>query len=128
MSMATQTSAGEGELRKLLDKWAEGIARHQPETVAALFTADALFQGFDPAPGFGRAHVEAYYDKQPTGLTASYELISVRPLSDGIASAYARVVFNRPDTTVPVYLTVIAQRSGQSWQISHYHVSKILGG
>jgi uncharacterized protein (TIGR02246 family) len=124
--MATQASAGEGELRKLLDKWAEGIARHQPETVAALFTADA--QGFDPAPGFGRAHVEAYYDKQPTGLTASYELISVRPLSDGIALAYARVVFNRPDTAVPVYLTVIAQRSGQSWQISHYHVSKIPGG
>lgn len=126
--MATRTSAQGSEIRKLLDKWAEGIARHQPATVAALFTTDALFQGFDPAPGFGRAHVEAYYDKQPIGLTASYELLSARPLSDGIASAYARVVFDRPDGAVPVYLTVIAERSGESWQISHYHVSKILQG
>lgn len=126
--MATQTSAEEGELRKLLDRWAEGIARHQPATVAALFTTDALFQGFDPAPGFGRAYVEAYYDKQPIGLTASYELLSVRPLSDGIVSAYARVVFDRPDGVFPVYLTVVAARSGESWQISHYHVSKILEG
>jgi uncharacterized protein (TIGR02246 family) len=128
MTMAAQTSAQEGELRKLLDKWAEAIAQHQPAKVAALFTTDALFQGFDPTPRFGRVHVEAYYDKQPIGLTASYELLSVRSLSDGIVSAYARVLFHRPDGTVPVYLTVIAERPGESWQISHYHVSKILEG
>jgi hypothetical protein len=84
-------------------------------------------QGFDPVPGFGRSYVEAYYDKQPIGLMASYELLSVRPLTDGIVSAYARVRFDRPDGAVPVYLTVIAQRSRESWQISHYHVSKIKG-
>jgi len=35
-----------------------------------------------------RGYVEAYYDKQPIGLTASYELLSVRPLSDGIAGPW----------------------------------------
>jgi uncharacterized protein (TIGR02246 family) len=128
MAMATPTGTEEGELRNVLDKWAEGIARHQPTVVAALFTKDALFQGFDPAPGFGRAYVEAYYNKQPIGLTASYELLSVRPLADGIVSAFARVAFDRPDGPVLVYLTLVAERSGRSWQISHYHVSKILQG
>jgi hypothetical protein len=41
---------------------------------------------------------------------------------------FARVAFDRPDGPVPVYLTLVAERSGRSWQISHYHVSKILQG
>ena len=55
----------EREVRVLLDSWADGIARHDPVKVAALFTDDALFQGFDPAPGYGRAHISSYYQKQP---------------------------------------------------------------
>jgi hypothetical protein len=38
------------------------------------------------------------------------------------------VVFDRPDGAVPVFLTVIAERVGSEWLLSHYHVSRILGG
>lgn len=123
--MTSTTTSAEAELRTLLDQWAAGIAEHRPADVAALFTEDALFQGFDPGPGFGRAYVTGYYAKQPIGLTADYELLSTRELAPGVLSAYARVLFTRPDGGVPVHLTVIAQRGDSGWAFSHYHVSKL---
>jgi ketosteroid isomerase-like protein len=32
----------------LLDRWADGIRRRDLDQIAAQFTDDALFQGFDP--------------------------------------------------------------------------------
>lgn len=112
----------------LLDRWADAIARHDPNAAAEVFTPDALFQGFDPTPGFGRQYISAYYDKQPIGLTADYELLSVRPITGGVTVAYASVLFQRPDGPVPTYLTVVAQRDGEeTWALSHYHVSPLMG-
>ena len=113
---------------------AGAIAAHEPAVVAAQFTEDALFQGFDPQPGFGRAAVDAYYAKQPVGLTADYELLSTREPADGVALGYARVLFHRPERDVPVFMTVVAERgaagsdSPGQWLLSHYHVSKVIAG
>lgn len=120
----SETSA-EHELRSVLDQWVTGIAEHRPDDVADLFTENALFQGFDPTPGFGRDHVSRYYAKQPIGLRAAYELISAREIAPDALAGYARVLFTRPDGDVRVYLTVIAQRGNTGWALSHYHVSKI---
>jgi uncharacterized protein (TIGR02246 family) len=122
ITIATSTEA---DLRALLDQWAGGIAEHRPAEVAALFTENALFQGFDPGPGFGRDYITGYYAKQPLGLTADYELLAARELAPGVVAAYARVLFTRPDGDVPVHLTVIAQRGGSGWAFSHYHVSRL---
>ncbi|MCL1869502.1 MAG: SgcJ/EcaC family oxidoreductase [Promicromonosporaceae bacterium] len=116
--------AVEQRVRTLLDRWAAGIAERRPDDVAALFTADALFQGFDPAPGFGREAVAGYYAKQPVGLTAEYELLSVREAGDAVI-VYAHVVFHRPDGDVPVYLTAVVEQADGAWALSHYHVSRI---
>jgi ketosteroid isomerase-like protein len=112
-------------LRSILDKWADAVSRHQPDVVAELFSPDALFQGFDPVPGSGPGVVAAYYDKQPAGLSAQYELLSVRSAGSGTIVGFARVEFHRPDGIVPVYLTVVVENSPTGWRISHYHVSKI---
>jgi uncharacterized protein (TIGR02246 family) len=114
-------------IARVLDPWADGIRRHEADRVALLFTPEALFQGFDPQPGFGRAAVVAYYAKQPVGLSPDYKLVSVRGLGGGTIVAYAHVVFTRPDATeIPVYLTVITEPDGDRDLISHYHVSRIL--
>ena len=113
---------------RLLDRWAEAIAKHDPQAVAETFTSDALFQGFDPRPGYGREYISAYYEKQPIGLTAEYELLSVRPLTPAVTVAYVSVLFHRPDGPVPVYLTVVAKKDGDGpWALSHYHVSPLMG-
>ena len=119
------SESGERMLHELLDAWASRITARQPAQVAELFTEGALFQGFDPEPGFGRAVVEAYYAKQPVGLTPEYELLSAHEASDDVLVGYARVVFHRPDVDAHVYLTVVAERHGGEWLLSHYHVSKI---
>ena len=123
-----EASVAEREVRVLLDSWAEGIARHDPGKVAELFTDDALFQGFDPAPGYGRAHISSYYQKQPLGLSARYELQSVRALTPELTLAYAQVVFERPDGPVRVYLTIVAELVRGRWAIRHYHASRQVGG
>jgi uncharacterized protein (TIGR02246 family) len=124
--MTTSTFDTEQGLRALLDQWAGGIAERRPVDVAALFTEDALFQGFDSAPGFGRDYITSYYAKQPVGLTADYELLSTRELAPDVIAGYARVLFTRPDGPVPVYLTLVAQRGRDGWRVNHYHVSRLI--
>ena len=109
----------------LLDRWADGIRRRDLEHIAAQFTPDALFQGFDPEPSFGRDAVSAYYGKQPVGLTAEHTLIRTSALGDDAALGYAAVRFDRPGGPVNVYLTVVAVREEGRWLISHYHVSRV---
>lgn len=109
----------------LLDRWADGIRRRDLDQIAAQFTEDALFQGFDPEPSFGRAAVSAYYGKQPAGLTAEHTLLHTRELAPGAVLGYAAVTFHRPDRPVRVHLTVVAVEVGGQWLISHYHVSRV---
>jgi len=123
--MISEIPTAENEVRTLLDAWAAGIAERRPADVASLFTEDALFQGFDPEPGSGREYIAGYYAKQPVGLAADYELLSVREPAPGALVAYARVMFARPEGDVPVYLTVVAQRGRTGWALSHYHVSRL---
>ena len=115
-------------LTELLDAWADAVGRHEPERVAELFTADALFQGFDPAPGHGPGFVASYYQKQPLGLRAEHDILDVSPAGRGHLIGFARVRFDRPDGVVPVYLTIAARKTASGWRISHYHVSKIPTG
>ncbi|MFD6448798.1 SgcJ/EcaC family oxidoreductase [Promicromonospora sp. NPDC060204] len=114
-----------GVISALLDRWSDGIRRRDLPHIAAQFTPDALFQGFDPEPSFGRDAVSAYYGKQPVGLTAEYTLIRTSALGDDAALGYAAVAFHRPGGPVNVYLTVAAVRDEDRWLISHYHVSRI---
>lgn len=114
-----------GIVTALLDRWSDGIRRRDLAHIAAQFTTDALFQGFDPEPAFGRDVVSAYYGKQPAGLTADHTLVRATRLADDAVLGYAAVVFHRPDRDVPVYLTVVAVREEGRWLISHYHVSRV---
>ncbi len=115
-----------GIVNAVFTAWADGIRDHRPEEVASLFTEDALFQGLDRSHGIGRPAVTAYYDKQPLGLRADYRILEHRRLSVDVLVAYADVDFSFLDgRVIPVHLTVVLQRTGGSWLISHYHVSKI---
>ncbi|MBJ2120429.1 SgcJ/EcaC family oxidoreductase [Arthrobacter sp. MSA 4-2] len=115
-----------GIVNTVFTAWANGIRDHRPEEVASQFTEDALFQGFDRDHGIGRPAIIAYYDKQPAGLQADFRILQHRRLSVDVLVAYADVDFSFLDgRVIPVHLTVVLQRTGGSWLISHYHVSKI---
>ncbi|WP_326836486.1 DUF4440 domain-containing protein [Amycolatopsis rhabdoformis] len=111
----------------VLDGWQRGIDDHRPADVAAFFTEDALFQGAHPGYSLGRQGVADYYAGQPVGLTVRYAIRELRPLADGVLSAYVDPVFTRPDGVVlRFHLTLILRRQDTGrWLISHYHVSRI---
>ncbi|MBO1415905.1 nuclear transport factor 2 family protein [Streptomyces sp. FH025] len=110
-------------LREVLDRWKEGVDRHQPERVAALFTEDAVFQGLHPY-SVGRPGVAAYYAAQPLGLTAAYRILTTSRPAPDLVLGYLSVDFSFTDRpTLSVYLGVLLKRSTDGWAIAHYQVS-----
>jgi muconolactone delta-isomerase len=124
--ISTQAAADEaGMLDAVLTRWKAAVDAHQPDQVAALFTADAIFQGLHPYT-VGPAGVAAYYAAQPMGMTAEYTLRETRALSDGLVLGYLTVDFGFTDrATLTVYLSVIIRQDAGGWRISHYQVSRL---
>jgi uncharacterized protein (TIGR02246 family) len=110
-----------------LDGWKNGIDQQRPADVAANFTEDALFQGALPDYSIGRQGVEDYYARPAlAGMRVEYRVREIRPLADGVVSAYVDPTFTLGDGAVQRYhLTVILTRTGERWLISHYQVSRI---
>jgi uncharacterized protein (TIGR02246 family) len=112
-------------LDALLTRWKAAVDAHHPEDAAALFTADAIFQGLHPYT-VGPAGVAEYYAAQPMGMTAQYKLRETRVLSDGLVLGYLTVDFGFTDSaTVSVYLSVIIRQDADGWRIAHYQVSRL---
>ncbi|GIF77882.1 YybH family protein [Asanoa siamensis] len=112
-------------LRGVLDRWKSAVDAHEPHRVASYFTDDAIFQGLHPY-SVGPASVAAYYDSQPLGMTAAYEIRETRRLADDLVLGYLSVDFAFTDRpTLTVSLSVIVRRVGDGWSISHYQVSRL---
>lgn len=111
-------------LRHVLDEWRAGIAAHDPQRVAAVFTEDAIFQGLRPY-SVGRPGVFDYYDSQPAGLTVDYRINETRRPAENVVLGYLRADFTRPDGTgIPLNLCVLVTRD-VGWRIAHYQVSAV---
>ena len=112
-------------LDAVLSRWRVAVESHQPERVAELFTADAIFQGLHPYT-VGPAGVAGYYADQPMGMTAAYTLRETRALGDGLVLGYVTVDFGFNDrATLTVYLSVIIRQDANGWRIVHYQVSRL---
>jgi len=106
-------------LNTVLTRWKAAVDAHQPEHVAELFSADAIFQGLHPYTA-GPASVAEYYAAQPAGMTAAYTLRETRTLSDGLVLGYLTVDFGFSDrATLTVYLSVIIRQDADGWRIVH---------
>ena len=112
-------------LRTILDQWKSAVDAHDPKRIASHFTDDAIFQGLHPY-SIGPEGVAEYYDAQPIGMTAAYDVRETRRLADDVVLGYLSVDFaftERPVLTVN--LSVILRRIGDVWLISHYQVSRL---
>ncbi|ADJ49517.1 hypothetical protein AMES_7693 [Amycolatopsis mediterranei S699] len=119
------TSTETDILTTVLDRWKSAVDAHDPKRVATCFTGDAIFQGLHP-DSVGPDSVAAYYHGQPIGMTADYTVLQIRVLADDLVLGYLSVDFGFTDRPVlPVYLGVILRRTGDTWLISHYQVSRL---
>ncbi|MEU7827603.1 MULTISPECIES: SgcJ/EcaC family oxidoreductase [unclassified Nonomuraea] len=120
------TSTAEAEiLHTVLDRWKSAVDAHDPKRVASYFTDDAIFQGLHPY-GIGPESVAEYYDSQPIGMTAAYDILETRRMADDLVLGYLHVDFTFTDRpVVTVNLCVLARRAGDDWLIDHYQVSRL---
>ena len=110
-------------LNGVLEQWKAGIDAHQPQTVAAIFTEDAIFQGLRPY-SVGRDGVAEYYDSQPLGMTVSYQILETRRPSAESVVGYVRADFAFPDrATVSLNLGIVVTHREAGWRILHYQAS-----
>jgi hypothetical protein len=108
-----------------LDRWKGAVDGHEPERVAAAFTEDAIFQGLHPY-GVGRKAVTEYYESQPLGLTADYQILETRRLAGDVVLGYLSVDFSFSDRPpLQVYLSVLVRQSNAGDLITHYQVSRL---
>jgi uncharacterized protein (TIGR02246 family) len=114
-----------GIVRTVVDHWKAAVDAHDPAAVAKVFTDDAIFQGLHPY-SVGKAGVAEYYESQPLGLKADYDILESRRLTDDLVLGYLKVAFSFTDRpTLEVFLSVIARQIGDVWRIDHYQVSKL---
>ncbi|GGT03406.1 YybH family protein [Streptomyces chromofuscus] len=112
-------------VRGVMDRWKSAVDAHEPQRVADCFTADAIFQGLRPY-SVGRPGIAAYYDSQPLGLAAEYEILETRVLAEDAVLGYLSVDFSFVDRpTIPVTLGVVLRRVAGEWYIAHYQVARL---
>lgn len=114
-------------LRGLLDEWKAGVDNHDPGRAAAVFSADAVFQGLK-SYSVGREGVFAYYDGQPAGLTVDYTFAETRRPADTVVLGYLRADFTFADGSgVALNLGVVVTDTAEGWRIAQYQVSPVPG-
>jgi uncharacterized protein (TIGR02246 family) len=119
------TAAQEAIVRGVMDRWKSAVDAHEPEQVASIFTEGAIFQGLRPY-SVGRRGVADYYESQPIGLTADYQVLETRKLADDVLLGYLDVDFSFTDRpTIHVTLSVVLRRVADQWYLSHYQVSRL---
>ncbi|UXX96357.1 SgcJ/EcaC family oxidoreductase [Streptomyces sp. AD2-2] len=119
------TNDDEAVLRGVLDPWKAAVDAHEPEEVARLFTEDAIFQGLHPY-SVGRKGVAEYYDSQPRGMEAEFEIVETRRYADDLVLGYLDTEFTFTDRPpVDVKLAVLVKRVADGWSIAHYQVSRL---
>ncbi|MFJ7497995.1 YybH family protein [Streptomyces sp. NPDC097727] len=119
------TAVQDAILRGVMDRWKSAVDAHEPQQVASCFTEDAIFQGLRPYT-VGRQGVVEYYDSQPLGLAADYQVLETRQLAVDVLLGYLGVDFSFTDRpTISVTLGVVLRRVADQWHIAHYQVSKL---
>ncbi|MFE7216984.1 hypothetical protein ACFU93_45835 [Streptomyces sp. NPDC057611] len=119
------TAVQDAILCGVMDRWKSSVDAHEPQQVASCFTEDAVFQGLRPY-AVGRQGVAEYYDSQPIGLTADYQVLETRQLAGDVLLGYMGVDFSFTDrATIRVTLGVVLRRIADEWFIAHYQVSKL---
>lgn len=130
MSTAARARATDMDASRILgdvmDEWKAGIDTHDPGRVAAVFAADAVFQGLRPY-GVGRDVVTDYYDSQPVGMTVSYRILESRRPAEDVVLGYLAATFafvDRP--TLELNLGVTLVRTGGRWEVAQYQASRLV--
>ncbi|MFJ3138154.1 SgcJ/EcaC family oxidoreductase [Streptomyces sp. NPDC102359] len=115
-------------MHDVLDRWKTAFDSHRPDTMAELFTPDALFQGFGPEVVAGRDAVRAYYEAVADDRRADVTVLHTYTIGEQVAGGFADVTFSAPSGwEAKVHMSLVLRRD-DGWRIRQYHVSRIAAG
>ncbi|WP_137128588.1 SgcJ/EcaC family oxidoreductase [Rhizobium sp. FY34] len=107
----------------LIDQWVGAINRSDAGAVAALFGANALFMGSQPAPLVSRASIEDYYLGIPRGLKVKATLVEAQAPSPDLIVATIAATFSVPDQDERIAMIALAvRRDDEDWLIALYQL------
>ncbi|MFG1805130.1 SgcJ/EcaC family oxidoreductase [Streptomyces sp. NPDC049040] len=113
-------------MAEVLARWKAAFDGHRTDAMAALFTPDALFQGFDPEVAAGREAVRAYYAAVAQDRTADVTLLHTYAIGAETAGGFADVTFRgRDGWEAAVHLSLVLRLVEGRWLIRQYHVSRV---
>ncbi|GHF09561.1 hypothetical protein GCM10014715_76690 [Streptomyces spiralis] len=111
-------------LTQLLNDWKKAFDGHHTDDMAALFTQDALFQGFGPDVLEGREAVKGYYEAVPDNRSTEFRILHEYEAAPGAVAGFADVTFSDPTGwAARVHLSMVAVTDAGTWRIRQYHVS-----
>jgi uncharacterized protein (TIGR02246 family) len=117
--------SAEHVVREVMDRWRSGIDAHEPDSVAAAFTEDAVFQGLRPY-SVGRSGVATYYDSQPAGMTVTYRILESRSVAADVVAAYLAATFAFVDREpVELAIGVVLVQRGDEWLVAQYQAAAV---
>ena len=109
-----------------LAKWADAFAKIDVDSIAALYSKDALFFGSTPPLYRGVDGVRAYFKALPL-KTAKVEFsdVTVVPVGTDVINVAAIASFTLNDAPAPrvLRLTWVLVREGDVWKIISHHAS-----
>lgn len=113
-------------MHEVLRRWKAAFDGHQPDSMAGLFTPDALFQGFGPTVLTGPDAVRGYYEAVPAGRRADVTVLHTYTVGEQVAGGFAAVTFgDAHGWEARVHLSLVLRRDDGDWRIRQYHVSRV---
>ncbi|MFF6984031.1 SgcJ/EcaC family oxidoreductase [Streptomyces sp. NPDC008343] len=108
----------------LLSTWQQAFDDNRSEDIAALFTEDALFQGYSPKLRIGPAEITDYYNDVAAGAKAEVRVLQGNQVGANAVAGFADVTFTSPTgITTAARLSVTAQFITGAWRIRQYHAA-----
>jgi len=126
-----ELSEGERALRIVERNWNAAAQPWDAESLAALYTDDALFYGGRPGHSVGRVKVQEYFASYVGTLAAARLALvdqELRELSEGVylAQGYARFDFDLTAGGISSTLlrsTLVLTHRPDGWRIAQHHFS-----
>ncbi len=109
-----------------LAKWADAFAKIDADSIAALYSKDALFFGSTPPLYTGVDGVRAFFKALPLKTAkAEFSDVTVVPVGADVINVAAILSATINDAAAPrvFRLTWVLVREGDSWKIISHHAS-----
>jgi len=115
------------EIESVLDAWKAGFDAGDPQGIASLYTADAMFIGGIGGVHIGRQSIEDYFEKNASPSTVTFRDVQIREIADQVVLVSMIGAIAREGGEPRDFRFLQTQvRTPDGWRIAGHHGSHSL--